>query len=207
MELATRLAVLVATGARKRELLQSTSMFRALPVVPMASPGAVKKTLELLDAAQAAGKRVKPFMPDEAIPELELARANLLLNAGKREEGIAVLQAFLDQYPKSKAFSEIAGSVESLLGISDDARTDGAALAACRADRRTVLREVDRLIDAEGAAGVKTRLAGVEPKCPELAAQVREAAAWGFLIRADCASAKELGTGTEERAVVSALCE
>lgn len=211
MDRATKLATWVATGTFKRAHFDDDEdkipSFQVLPVMPMVSAASVRKTLDLLDVTQKAAEKVPAFMMGEATLELEFARANVLLNAGKREDGIAVLQSWLDRNPKSKAYKAVEGVVEGLLGISENAKNDTEALASCKASDEVLHREIDRVIDAEGPGGVATRLSAIESKCAPLAKQVRAQATWGLLMRADCANAKKYAAEDEERSAVSTLCE
>jgi TolB-like protein len=210
MERATALATWVATGTVRRaqfsEDEDALPNFRVLPVMPAVKADAVATTLALLDVAQRAGEKAPAFGMPEATLELELARANVLINAGRREEGLAVLQAWLDQNPKVKAYRAVEEMVESLLGISEQAKRDTEALVACSASDAVVEREIDRIIDAEGGAAVGSRAKAIEARCPVLARKIRAQAAWGMLLRADCDAARGFALEPEEKAAVTALC-
>ncbi len=182
---------------------------RVLPTMVALEASRVKKSLELIDAAdQHLALPVSRSVPDAKLM-LEAARATLLLNVGRTDEAIATLQAWLEKNPKARAYKAVEEQVEALLGVSERSKKDNAQLRACTASDEVLRREVDRLFDADGAEVVAKTLAGLEGKCGPKARQGSGVAAWNAAMRGDCAAARKFvaKAGGEEVAGVSALCE
>jgi TolB-like protein len=177
-----------------------------MPTMVATDPSLVKKALELLDAADKHLEKPASRSLPAAKLQLEGARASLLLMVGRREEGIASLQSWLDKNPKSPSYKAVEQQVEALLGVSELAKKDGDALARCAASDEQVQREIDRLFDAEGVKVVSATIAKLESKC---SAKAHAVAAWNAAVRGDCGSAKGFlaKAGDEEVAGVKSVCE
>ena len=122
------------------------------------------------------------------------------------ESAVKVGKLLGAHYAVTGAFTGFEPEVR-ILGISERVKADTEALATCKASDEVVDREIDRVIDAEGPAGVETRLKAIEGKCAPLATQIRSDATWGLLMRADCASAKKYAPADEDKTAVAALCD
>lgn len=179
-----------------------------MPTLFVLDPGLAKKGLEVLDAAdkhlhekEAPGRSLA-----DATLALEMARAVVFLAQGKREDGIAALQSWLDKNPKAKAYKAVEGQVEALLGVSAQAKKDGAALSRCAASGEQLERELDRLFDAEGPKVVAATVGKLDSRC---AAQANGVAAWMAAVRGDCAAAKGFvaKAGSEDVAGVKTVCD
>jgi len=199
-----------ATGtfvrARFTEDEDEVPTLRVMPTLLAIDPSLVKKGLELLDAADKHLEKPASRSLPAARLKLEVSRAALLLVVGRREEGIASLQSWLDKNPKSSSYKAVEEQVEALLGVSELARKDGDALAQCTASDEQLEREVDRLFDAEGSKAVAAIAGKLGPKC---AAKAHAVAAWNAAARGDCASAKGFLARASGQDVggVSAVCE
>lgn len=178
---------------------------RVMPTMVAMDPALAKKALDVLETAAKYPKPSSRNLVNDAL-QLEVARAVTLLMVGRREEGIASLQSWLDKNPKAPSYKAIEQQVESLLGVGDRAQKDGDALARCAASDEQVEREIDRLFDADGVKVVSTALAKLDPKC---APKANAVAAWNAAVRGDCASAKGFiaKAGDQDVAGVKAVCE
>ncbi len=183
-------------------------MLRVLPTLFTLEPALEKKGLALLDFAD---KHLhSKDAPGRSIPEttleLEFARAIIHLRAGKREDAMAALQSWLDKNPKSKAYKAVEAQVEKLLGVNEEAKRDGEAVAQCTASDDQLGGELDRHYDAEGVKSLAATLAKLPAKCN---AEAHGVAAWMAAQRGDCVSAKgfaEKANGANASTAVKTVC-
>ena len=205
------LVVFASTGSfRRAQFRDEEAQFPHLHVLPTMialDPSRVKSALELLEAADKHLEKPASLNLIDSKRSIEEARAVVLVNAGRRDEGIATLQAWLEKNPKARAYKVIEEHVESLLGVSERAKKDLAALTACTANEEAMRREVDRLFDAEGIEGVVKTLTPLEGKCAAKAREANGVAAWSAALRGDCAAAKKFAAKGDDVAGVIALCQ
>jgi TolB-like protein len=174
-----------------------------LPTLVVLDPSKVKEALALIELADKELEKPASRNINDAKLMLEAARATLLLNAGRREEGIATLQAWLEKNPKARAYKAVEGQVEALLGVSDEAKKNGEQLRACTASDPAMRTEIDRLFDAEGSAAVVKAVGAAGAKCASKAYGI---AAWNAALRGECAVAKACAAKGEDVAGIATVC-
>ncbi|HEY3447050.1 MAG TPA: CsgG/HfaB family protein [Myxococcales bacterium] len=142
--------------------------------------------------------------------EILLARGDGLVLRGKREEGIAYFQLFLDRFPKAEKFQLVSGRIETALMASEEIELDRKALEECAApDAKRLLEYATRLLRAEGgksADGLVARLSACAKKTKVYEPLVYAIPAGAAMDLGDCptflslrAAAKKVGAPIGER--------
>jgi hypothetical protein len=131
------------------------------------------------------------------------ARGRLLIQLGRRQQGLDVLQEFLRKNPKSPGFRDVQQQLEFYLGLDGKSAAIQNAIAACQdVDRIKLSDEVARVWDMEGAGAAARLQQRVTASCPHLSPAVNEAFVLAAAFHDDCAAIK--GSGATGR---NAMCE
>ncbi|MGC4115345.1 MAG: CsgG/HfaB family protein [Myxococcales bacterium] len=130
--------------------------FTVFPPAAMRDPSLQKRSDALFDVAMK--ELPLDYAADEVegqVLELVVARGDGLVLRGKREEGVAHYQLFLDRFPKAEKFQLVSSRIETALMASDEIELDRKSIRECAAPDEARLRKyARRLLRAEGGKAV-----------------------------------------------------
>jgi TolB-like protein len=147
------------------------------PAPVAADPSLIKRAQLLLAQGRkelSARYADKPAELEELLSTLTESQAEALLAVGKKDEAVAQIQLFLDTYPRARKFKDFEKRVESLLGVSEDARAFQAGIAGCKLEvaykAGLVMPDIAR---ADGLEGLQRVHAQVTKACAEASDKVQ----------------------------------
>lgn len=169
-ELQANLGRMLITGSMPWGLTH----FAYRPSLAQLEPSLVKPGLKHLADAERAAAAMPNGDGDEQRARADAmfqtldAAAESLLALGRKEDGVAAWQRFLDAYPADRRFREVEKKVREALCDTDECKAFEAALQTCDSGSLMMKAglELPRVARVDGAAGLKRVKALLDQKCP-----------------------------------------
>ncbi|MFO0599967.1 MAG: CsgG/HfaB family protein [Myxococcaceae bacterium] len=146
--------------------------FAVRPSAAQRSPKGLEAARKWFDVAQQRLAKEPADSKEKLAAALANERAEMLVMLGRREEGVAFWQGFLDAYPTAEDFQVYSRKIEAVMLLDDAAERDEKRLASCDAGLAEGLEQLcNRTWRAKGVAGLMAlsqRLEACGKKSPAL---------------------------------------